>query len=107
MRTITRKVIKGLKGVENIYTQHEPMLKETLTDLIKGKLRESHFPFLGHVPQSGNRVQDIIVFTIGGTTYEESLMIQSLNKTHQGIKIILGSTTIHNSKRLTIILPPY
>lgn len=98
MRTITRKVIKGLKGVENIYTQHEPLLKETLTDLIKGKLRETHFPFLGNPPQTGNRVQDIIVFMIGGTTYEESLMIHSLNKTHQGIKFILGSTTIHNSK---------
>lgn len=43
------------------------------------------------------RPQDIIVFMIGGTTYEESLTVHNLNKQNPGIKIILGGTTIHNS----------
>lgn len=43
------------------------------------------------------RPQDVIVFMIGGTTYEESLNVYNLNKQNSGIKIILGGTTIHNS----------
>nr|CAD7398584.1 unnamed protein product [Timema poppensis] len=44
---ITKNIFKGLSGVENVYTQHNPLLKETLEDLIKGKLKETSFPYLG------------------------------------------------------------
>lgn len=37
----------GPQGVENVYTQHQPLLHETLDQLIKGKLRDSQFPYLG------------------------------------------------------------
>lgn len=30
-----------------MYTQHQPLLHETLDQLIKGKLRDSQFPYLG------------------------------------------------------------
>lgn len=43
------------------------------------------------------RPQDIIVFMVGGTTYEESLTVYNLNKQNPGTKIVLGGTTIHNS----------
>lgn len=43
------------------------------------------------------RPQDIIVFIVGGATYEESLAVHNLNKT-LGVRIVLGATTIHNSK---------
>ena len=42
----TKSVFKGLKGVENIYTQHTPHLVNTLQSMIKGKLKEQLFPFL-------------------------------------------------------------
>lgn len=45
--TFTKKTLKGLKGVQNVYTQHEPLLLETLDQLVKGKLREADFPFVG------------------------------------------------------------
>ncbi|CAK9796073.1 Vacuolar protein sorting-associated protein 45 [Anthophora plagiata] len=93
---ITKKLFKGLNGVDNIYTQHTPLLNETLEDLIKGKLSLQAFPFLGNTLMS-KRPQDIIVFMIGGTTYEESLNVYNLNKQNLGIRIILGGTTIHNS----------
>ncbi|XP_017789576.1 PREDICTED: vacuolar protein sorting-associated protein 45, partial [Habropoda laboriosa] len=93
---ITKKLFKGLNGVDNIYTQHTPLLNETLEDLIKGKLSLQTFPYLGNTLMS-KRPQDIIVFMIGGTTYEESLTVYNLNKQNHGIKIILGGTTIHNS----------
>lgn len=93
---ITKKLFKGLSGVDNIYTQHTPLLNETLEDLIKGKLSLQTFPYLGNTVMS-KRPQDIIVFMIGGTTYEESLTVYNLNKQNPGIKIILGGTIIHNS----------
>ncbi|KOB77992.1 putative Vacuolar protein sorting-associated protein 45, partial [Operophtera brumata] len=66
--------VKGLNGVENIYTQHTPLLKDTLEDLIKGKLRENLYPTLGGEELSyGRRPQDIIVFIVGGATYEEAM----------------------------------
>lgn len=30
-----------------MYTQHQPLLQETLDQLIKGKLKDSQFPYLG------------------------------------------------------------
>uniref|UniRef100_A0A8C9W027 Vacuolar protein sorting-associated protein 45 n=1 Tax=Scleropages formosus TaxID=113540 RepID=A0A8C9W027_SCLFO len=44
---ITKQFFKGLKGVENVYAQHQPLLHETLDQLIKGRLKDSQFPYLG------------------------------------------------------------
>lgn len=93
---ITKTFFKGLSGVENVYTQHNPLLKETLEELIKGKLKESAFPYLGS-GQLMRRPQDIIVFIVGGATYEESLTVHQLNKNNFGVRIVLGGTAIHNS----------
>ncbi|XP_030042825.1 vacuolar protein sorting-associated protein 45 isoform X2 [Microcaecilia unicolor] len=94
---ITKQFFKGLKGVENVYTQHQPLLQETLDQLIKGKLKENLYPYLG--PSTlRDRPQDIIVFIIGGATYEEALTVYNLNRTTPGVRIVLGGTTIHNTK---------
>ncbi|KAF7403014.1 vacuolar protein sorting-associated protein 45-like [Vespula maculifrons] len=92
---ITKKLFKELNGVDNVYTRHTPLINETIEDLIKGKLNTQTYPFLGNIVMS-KRPQDIIVFMIGGTTYEESLTIYNLNKQNPGVQIILGGTTIHN-----------
>ncbi|XP_053225361.1 vacuolar protein sorting-associated protein 45 isoform X1 [Podarcis raffonei] len=94
---ITKQFLKGLKGVENVYTQHQPLLHETLDQLIKGKLKDNQYPYLG--PSTlRDRPQDIIVFMIGGATYEEALTVYNLNRTTPGVRIVLGGTTIHNTK---------
>ncbi|ERE89893.1 vacuolar protein sorting-associated protein 45, partial [Cricetulus griseus] len=94
---ITKQFLKGLKGVENVYTQHQPFLHETLDHLIKGKLKENLYPYLG--PSTlRDRPQDIIVFVIGGATYEEALTVYNLNRTTPGVRVVLGGTTIHNTK---------
>lgn len=94
---ITKQFFKGLKGVENVYTQHQPLLQDTLDQLIKGRLKDSQFPYLG--PSSlRDRPQDIIVFVIGGATYEEALSVYNLNRTSPGVRIVLGGTHIHNTK---------
>ncbi|CAG9835503.1 unnamed protein product [Diabrotica balteata] len=93
---ITKRFIKGLSGVDNVYTQHKPLLHETLEDLVKGRLKEQLYPYLGSHGSNG-RPQDIIVFIVGGATYEESLTVHSINRNYPNFNVLLGGTTIHNS----------
>ncbi|RVE67131.1 hypothetical protein OJAV_G00114210 [Oryzias javanicus] len=94
---ITKQFFKGLKGVENVYTQHQPLLHDTLDQLIKGRLKDSQFPYLG-ASSLRDRPQDIMVFMIGGATYEEALTVYNLNRNTPGVRIVLGGSTIQNTK---------
>uniref|UniRef100_A0A3B3YWM1 Vacuolar protein sorting-associated protein 45 n=1 Tax=Poecilia mexicana TaxID=48701 RepID=A0A3B3YWM1_9TELE len=94
---ITKQFFKGLKGVENVYTQHQPLLHDTLDQLIKGRLKDSQFPYLG-ASSLRDRPQDIMVFLIGGATYEEALTVYNLNRNTPGVRIVLGGSAIHNTK---------
>lgn len=94
---ITKRFFKGLSGVDNVYTQHKPVLHDTLEELIKGRLKEELYPYVNNHQFSG-RPQDVIIFMVGGATYEESLTVHSFNKNYPGTQVILGGTTIHNSK---------
>ncbi|PNY23523.1 tRNA uridine 5-carboxymethylaminomethyl modification enzyme MnmG [Tolypocladium capitatum] len=88
---------KGLKGVENVYTQHTAVLESTLQDLIKGRLREQQCPFVEGGGSTRDKPQDIIVFIVGGATYEEAKMIAGINATTPGVRVVLGGTSIHNA----------
>ncbi|WAR00623.1 VPS45-like protein [Mya arenaria] len=91
----TKRFLKGLKGVENVYTQHKPLLYSILDQLMKSKLREAAYPYLGSA-QLKDRPQDIIVFVIGGTTFEEAFCVHQFNKSVPGVRIVLGGTAVHN-----------
>ncbi|KAI0121804.1 Sec1-like protein [Daldinia grandis] len=91
------RAIKGLKGVENVYTQHSPHLETTLQNLIKGRLREQQYPFVEGGGTTRDKPQDIIVFVIGGATYEEAKTVASINASSPGIRVVLGGTNIHNA----------
>ncbi|GHJ83888.1 hypothetical protein NliqN6_0290 [Naganishia liquefaciens] len=95
-----KSALKGLKGVENVYTQHTPHLAQTLDLLLKGRLRETSYPFVeGDEYARTQRPQDIIVFMLGGTTYEESRTVALLNQQLAGqTRIIIGGSYVHNSK---------
>lgn len=43
---MTKRFIKGLKGVENIYTQHEPYITELIDSLSKGRLSDTAYPYI-------------------------------------------------------------
>ncbi|KAJ8660388.1 hypothetical protein O0I10_003845 [Lichtheimia ornata] len=93
-----KSALKGLKGVENVYTQHTPLIGETLDMLIKARLRDTTYPYIpGQAQAVRERPQDIIVFIIGGATFEEARYIAQLNAATPGVRIVLGGTTIHNS----------
>lgn len=92
-----RDRIKGLKGVENVYTQHSPRLEATLQDLIKGRLNQQGYPFVEGGGSTKDKPQDIIIFMVGGTTYEEAKMVAQVNASSPGVRVALGGTTVHNS----------
>ena len=92
-----RDRFKGLKGVENVYTQHSPRLEATLQDLIKGRLNQQIYPFVEGGGSTKDKPQDIIVFMVGGTTYEEAKMVAQVNASSPGVRVVLGGTTVHNS----------
>lgn len=92
-----RDRFKGLKGVENVYTQHSPRLESTLQDLVKGRLRDQQYPFVEGGGSTRDKPQDIIVFIIGGTTFEEAKTVSQINATSPGVRIVLGGTSVHNS----------
>ena len=88
---------RGLKGVENVYTQHSPKLETTLQDLIKGRLNTSQYPFVEGGGQTRDKPQDIIVFMVGGATYEEAKIVAQVNASSPGVRVVLGGTGVHNS----------
>ncbi|KAG8815219.1 vacuolar protein sorting-associated protein 45 [Serendipita sp. 401] len=105
-----RSALKGLKGVENVYMQHRPHLSETLENLIKGRLKDTSYPFIENQKGVGpnsvlQKPQDVIVFMIGGTTYEEARIVSLINQelvgngtgANPGTRILLGGTSVHNS----------
>lgn len=91
----------NVQGVQNVYTQHQPVLYNTLQGLVQsGKLKDQQFPPLvtGSAPAASlPRPSEVIIFIVGGATYEEATRITELNKTNSGIRFILGGSNIQNS----------
>ncbi|CAJ1974316.1 unnamed protein product [Sphenostylis stenocarpa] len=98
LMNIARNMARGLKGVENVYTQHQPLLFQIMESIVKGRLRDVDYPFVGNHYQQG-RPQDVIIFIVGGTTYEESRCVALQNANNTGIRFILGGSSVLNSKR--------
>lgn len=86
----------GLKDVENIYTQHQPLISQYISQVSKGKLKENVFPFIGPVKKGTSK--DIFVFIVGGATYEEAAVVAQHNSSNPSSRVILGGTHMHNSE---------
>lgn len=96
-----------LKGVENVYTQHTPAFMSLIEKAAKGRLPVSEYPFaLEQQHQTGDLQQRhsrlILVFILGGSTYEEAKAIADMNSGSSehsvaGVHVLLGSTGVHNS----------
>ena len=148
LATLSKHMLSSIQGVENVYTQHQPLLTRLLgqlsRDLPRGRTREATAAALPFVPLAGTtgistqqnfaqlqaaaqsaaeacRPTDIIVFIVGGATYEEALAVAEFNRGGSeatttttvgetketaaagvgagtaGIRAYLGGTCIHNS----------
>ncbi|KAB7493707.1 Vacuolar protein sorting-associated protein 45 [Armadillidium nasatum] len=100
--SIRRRFFKGIKGVDNVYTQHKPLLTEILNSALRGRLKETQFPYCG-TGNSGGALESscpksILVFMVGGITYEEAYAVHLLNSSSRSVKIYLGGNYIHNSQ---------
>lgn len=92
----------------NIYMQYIPKLNELLNELINQSQNHSNqFHLSTLIPDtvtkqygnSGDSVQDIIIYIKGGVTYEESRLIHDLSLANNKINLIIGSDSILNSER--------
>ena len=88
---------RGLKGVDNVYTQHSPRLLSILQDLIKGKLSTATYPFVEGGGQTRDRPQDVVVVMVGGATYEEAKCVAQVNASSPGVRVVLAGTGVLNS----------
>lgn len=91
-------VRRGLGGIDNVYTQHEPQLVETMDNLFRGRLRDDEYPAAGAGVENGGAQggflgssgtapgiafvappREVIVVIAGGATYEEAKCISAMN----------------------------
>ncbi|EFN56021.1 hypothetical protein CHLNCDRAFT_22879 [Chlorella variabilis] len=95
-----------LKGVENVYTQHTPALVGLLERLARSKLPEMDYPRVDRnsSPQAPRVPRLVVVFVVGGTTYEEARAVAELNAAGEkgegwsaGMRVVLGGTSVQNS----------
>jgi len=106
---MTKRFIKGLKGVENIYTQHEPYINQLVDQVMRGRLSETTF-LSSDQSQYNTRFDNVVVFVIGGATYEESSFVSAINRRSsstvaatgaangQRPNVLLCSNYIHNTR---------
>jgi vacuolar protein sorting-associated protein 45 len=90
------KALSGsVSGVENVYTQHQPLLSRTLEAIATGKLKDSSFPLVAN--STSNRPSEVVVFMIGGATFEEATKVAEFNAANPPLRVILGGSCVHNS----------
>jgi vacuolar protein sorting-associated protein 45 len=121
---LSSTVRRGLQGVSNVFTQHEPHLVGLLDQLARGKLTKAAFPYVGAEPPQG-KFSTVVVFIVGGATFEEAAKVAAINRgelplggpTGPGgtplgggapspsgapgvppFKVVIGGTTVLNSK---------
>ncbi|RYG52149.1 hypothetical protein EON67_01850 [archaeon] len=101
--------IKPMADVENVYTQHQPAMLSLLSDVAKNKLKPAVYPFTA--TETPMKYNTVIVFVVGGVTYEEAAMVAAINAGMLSVtekrvlptpvpppfRVVLGGTNIQNS----------
>ena len=47
---------------------------------------------------------DVILFVVGGVSYEESAAVNAFNARHPNVRVVLGGTHVHNSESYAFLL---
>jgi vacuolar protein sorting-associated protein 45 len=120
MSRMTKNIVGAVAGVDNVYSQHVPLLTDTLQSVVRGKLSSRDYPIVagstataattgvgssGSPQHSSNPIHyetmipdEILVFVVGGVTYEEGTKVAEFNASHKGrVQVILAGSTVHNS----------
>jgi vacuolar protein sorting-associated protein 45 len=79
-----QKALVNLNGVENVYTQHEPLLSSIIDYFAKNRqLKDSSYPNV--MNQLSGKPTELFVFIAGGATFEEATKVAEFNAANQGI----------------------
>ena len=90
--------LKGLKGVDNVYTQHQPLIASLTEQMFKGRLKETDYPYHAQVPKvDAKQAKELIIFVAGGVTYEESKFVASMQQQYPNLRVFLGGNGVLNS----------
>jgi vacuolar protein sorting-associated protein 45 len=107
-KDITSKLMKSfmtsVQGISNVYSQHSPVLMDTIEGVARGKLSGMTHPLIlsgGGISTNVEGMplpQELLIFMVGGVTYEESTKVNLFNVANSGkVRVILGGSTVHNS----------
>ena len=97
------KSAAGFGGIENVYTQHKTMVHGLADAVLKNKLKDTLYPIMESrrrgFSQPKEKVSDVMIFIVGGTTYEEARDVRNLNNQNlPGQSVVLGGTSVLNTK---------
>ncbi|CDF89038.1 ZYBA0S03-07734g1_1 [Zygosaccharomyces bailii CLIB 213] len=85
---------------DNVYMQHIPKLSKLLTDFSKNKVSKEQLKTVEETEsfRGGAAIppaQDIVVFIVGGATFEEARFVHEFNETMKGkMRVVLGGTSM-------------
>lgn len=103
MKKMTKHFITSVQGVQNVYAQHIPLLMDTIQSALRGKLHPQTHPFVPGSTEAGMQPEmaipeEILVYMVGGVTYEEGTKVSEFNAANQGrCRVVLAGSTVHNS----------
>lgn len=111
MSTLGRQLKSSINGVENVYTQHTPLMSHCMEAAVKGKLKDSTYPLIHGSATGGGagagagagagRPSEVIIYMVGGVTMEEVTKVGEFNAANASngtnVRVILGGSTVHNS----------
>ncbi|EAY04397.1 Sec1 family protein [Trichomonas vaginalis G3] len=107
-RTGLTKFTQGIKSFVTVeksqYEMYKCLLYRILQKLKEGRLSDQHYPFA--TKSQPTKTSKVIVFYIGGATYEEMRVATELSQ--PGFDIMVGGTTVHSAESfLKYELAPY
>lgn len=80
---------KAFKGVTQAFFKPNNTIIRLITDLLKGKVDNS---IIGKIPSKINKFKTVIVYILGGGTYQEASEILALKKDYPNINFFYGSS---------------
>ena len=90
------KRLFSMNEVENLLLAHKPALLNTISLAMQGKLTTQKFSTLQ--PFNYNeRPENLIVFMVGGATFQEARELSTTYNTESD-RVIMGGTYMHNSR---------
>jgi len=98
-----RTSVSALKGAENVYTRHVPLVRSLVAQCANSKLPASEYSptWDGFTPECSKKPAEIVVFVVGGATYAEARAVAKFNasKESNNVKVTLGGySMLHHSR---------